>query len=122
MFGNLLNIAAKVIPQQKAQWYQFQDREADDLGKWINRYKEPVPISGSWQAVDTRDIKNMGLDLAKVYRQLYTSHYIKGVNRGSAPDYVVFNGKRYEVVGDADWYVQDGWKGLVCIEAGDDDG
>ncbi|MDR0805948.1 MAG: hypothetical protein LBN41_04260 [Enterobacteriaceae bacterium] len=122
MFGNLLNIAARVIPQQSVTWYQFTERETDELGRWNNQYAEPVLITGSWQAVDVQDVLEMGLDTSKIYRQLYTSNPVSGVNRGSSPDYLVSGGKRYEVVGDADWYTQDGWKGLVCMEAGNDDG
>ncbi|HAT1515912.1 TPA: hypothetical protein I8W54_004322, partial [Morganella morganii] len=87
-----------------------------------NVYHKPIPISGSWQAVDTQDVNSMGLDTRQVYRRLYTSNDIKAIQRGSSPDYLVFGGKRYDVAGDADWYAQDGWKSVICIEAGSHDG
>lgn len=122
MFGNLYNMAARVIPQQTAFWYRFKSRTTDDLGKWVAQYHSPEPVTGSWQAVDTQDVQEMGLVTGKVYRRLYTSHDIHAIQRGDAPDYLVFNGKRYDVTGDADWYAQDGWKSVLCIEAGNYDG
>ncbi|SFN98257.1 phage collar protein [Xenorhabdus japonica] len=122
MFGHLHRMASRYIPQQTALWYRFKTREEDELGQWQSVYHEPLPISGSWQAVDTQDVQEMGLDTAKVYRKLYTSHDISHIQRGAAPDYLVFAGRRYEVTGDADWYAQDGWKSVICIEAGSHDG
>ncbi|WP_237386223.1 phage collar protein [Xenorhabdus sp. Sc-CR9] len=122
MFGNLHRIASRYIPQQTASWYRFKARQVNDLGQWENVYHEPVTVRGSWQAVDTQDVQEMGLDTAKVYRKLYTSHDISNIQRGAAPDYLVFAGRRYDVMGDADWYAQDGWKSVICIEAGDHDG
>lgn len=122
MFGNLHRIASRYIPQQKAMWFRFKSREPDELGHDQNQYYEPVEIRGSWQAVDTQDAQSMGFDSNTVYRRLYTSHDIKGIQRGTSPDYLVVNGKKYDVMGDADWYEQDGWKSVICIEVGAYDG
>lgn len=122
MFGNLHRIASRYIPQQKALWFRFKGREPDDLGQDQNQYYDPVEIRGSWQAVDTQDVQTMGFDSSSIYRRFYTTHDIKAVQRGSSPDFLVFNGKKYDVMGDADWYEQDGWKSVICIEVGAYDG
>ncbi|WP_272674987.1 MULTISPECIES: phage collar protein [unclassified Providencia] len=122
MFGNLHRIASRYIPQQTARWFRFKGRTPDERGHDQNQYHEPVDIRGSWQAVDTQDAQSMGFDSNQVYRRFYTSHDIKGIQRGTSPDYLVFNGKKYDVMGDADWYEQDGWKSVICIEVGTHDG
>ncbi|WP_338885315.1 hypothetical protein [Xenorhabdus sp. TH1] len=122
MFGNLQRIASRYIPQQTVLWYRFKARELDELGRWQNTYHYPIPIRGSWQAVDTQDVQEMGLDTTKVYRKLYTTHDIRHIQRGTSPDFLVFAERRYDVMGDADWYAQDGWLSIVCIEAGVYDG
>ncbi|HCH7935183.1 TPA: hypothetical protein NHT88_001275 [Providencia rettgeri] len=122
MFGNLHRIASRYIPQQTALWFRFKKREPDERGHDQNQYHEPVDIRGSWQAVDTQDVQSMGFDSSQVYRRFYTSHDIKGIQRGTSPDYLVFNGKKYDVMGDADWYEQDGWKSVISIEVGAYDG
>lgn len=122
MFGNLQRIASRYIPQQPLLWYRFRERVTDERGHERNIYYEPVCVHGSWQTMDTQDIQSAGLDTAQVYRRFYTSHDIRGIQRGSSPDYLVFGGKRYDVIGDADWYAQDGWKSVICIEAGNHDG
>ncbi|MBG5892190.1 phage collar protein [Providencia rettgeri] len=122
MFGNLHRIASRYIPQQTALWFRFKNREPDERGHDQNQYHEPVDIRGSWQAIDTQDAQSMGFDSNQVYRRFYTPHDIKGIQRGTSPDYLVFNGKKYDVMGDADWYEQDGWKSVICIEVGAYDG
>ncbi|MEX9216284.1 hypothetical protein AB7W40_19720 [Providencia rettgeri] len=120
--GNLQKLAARYIPQQTVLWFRFKYREPDNLGHDKNQYHEPVAVCGSWQAVDVQDVQNMGFDTNQVYRRFYTSQDIKAVQRGTSPDYLVFEGKKYDVVGDADWYAQNGWKSILCIEAGAYDG
>ncbi|EOY8496488.1 hypothetical protein ACQFBD_002568 [Providencia stuartii] len=122
MFGNLHRLASRYIPQQTALWFRFKNREPDERGHDQSQYHDPVEIRGSWQAVDTQDAQSMGFDSNQVYRRFYTSHDIKSIQRGTSPDYLVFNGKKYDVMGDADWYDQDGWKSVICIEVGAYDG
>lgn len=116
MLNNLLNIALSVIPSQEVEWHQYKGETVDDAGYSIVEYEEPVPLSGSWQAVDTEDIKDLGLDISKRYQRLYVSADINGVNRGKSPDFIMFNNEKYDVVGDADWYQQNGWKSIICVK------
>lgn len=116
MFGNLLNTALKAIPSQTVELHRFKEKVRDPVFGDKPVYFDPEIIRGSWQAVDVQDVKELGLDTAKRYRRFYTSHNIKDVQRGLMPDLVVYDGKKYAVVGDADWYAQDGWKSLLCVE------
>ena len=117
MFGNLLNTAMGVIPTQAAELRVFIGRELDDEGAYVNTYSEPRKLRGSWQAVDAEAAKELGLDVKKNYRRFYTSEDLSGVARGSSPDLLFYAGKRYDITGDADWYEQDGWKSVICVES-----
>lgn len=118
MFGNIYRQVSRYIPQQKTLWFRFKNRVTDERGHDHNLYHEPTEIYGNWQAIETEDTQSMGFDSSSIYRRFYTSHNIKGIRRSTSPDYLVFNGKKYEVTGEMDWYEQDGWKSVVCIEVG----
>lgn len=116
MFGNLFSIAASVIPQQTVQWLRFESREQDARGRWINTYADPVPVTGSFQAMDAKTVKEMGLDVGNKYCSLHTSHDLRDTQRGEAPDRVQYAGQTYEVIGEpGDWFEQDGWKHLHLV-------
>src|SRR5690625_5020294 len=117
MFGNLLNIAASAIPQQTVSWERFLSRSQDDRGRWVNIYADPEPVRGSFQPLDESDAKERGFDISRSYAALYTSHDMQNVQRGEAPDRVTYNGELYDVVGETDWYTQDGWKRVYCVKA-----
>lgn len=116
MFNNLLNSALSVIPHQQATLLKFKSMTSDPFAGSVAEYYPPQKISGSWQSADTQAIHEMGLDITKRYRQFYTSTKIEDVQRGTMPDQLVYDGKKYTVVGEADWYAQDGWKSIICIE------
>lgn len=116
MFGNLLNIAMTVIPTQEVEWHKFKEQEVHPIYGARAVYEEPIIVKGSFQAADVKDVKEMGLDIARNYRALYASHRVENIQRGTMPDLLIYDGKKYTVVGDADWYAQDGWKSIVCIE------
>lgn len=112
---NLLSIAGLSIAFQSVQWEQFAYRELDERGVWVNRYEDPVIIRGSWQPVDAKTIKELGFDTARIYRNFYTSHPIRSVNRDQSPDLIHYEGWVYEVVSVTDWYRQDGWRAVMCV-------
>lgn len=121
MLNNLLNMALNVIPSQAVKWHRYAGETLNEAGYPTISYDDPVEISGSWQSVDMKTVKEMGLDMSKSYKQLYTSNNVKGTNRGTNPDRIEFNGAFYSVVGDADWYDQDGWKSIVCVREQDEE-
>lgn len=116
MFGNLLNAAASVIPQQTVIWERFISRVQDERGRWINTYAEPEPVTGSFQSMDAAAVKARGFDESKTYKTLYTSHNMQNVQRGTSPDRISYGGEWFEIVGDTDWYEQDGWKRIYCVK------
>lgn len=116
MFGNLLNAAASVIPQQTVQWQRYLSRTQDERGRWVNSYADPVDVRGSFQSMDVAAVKARGFDTSKTYKTLYTNHDMQGVQRGAAPDRIFDNDIGYDIVGETDWYNQDGWKRIYCVK------
>lgn len=117
---NLLGLALAALGGQTVEWHRFKDRTQNSRGQWITEYHEPADIFGSWQPVDAQAVKELGLDTTKRYHNLYTSHPVDNVNRGQAPDLIIVNDRRHEVVGNTDWYQQNGWRGLLCVEVGNE--
>lgn len=115
---NLLNIALGVIAPQTLQWFKFAGNVTNDLGQDIPSYEAPVTIIGSFQAVDIKTVQELGLDTGKQYRNFYTSNKLEMVERQTSPDYAVYQGRKYQVQGHADWYNQDGWKGILFVDIG----
>lgn len=115
---NLLNIALGAIQPQQITWFRFLGNTENELGQDIPAFDAGTPIIGSFQPVDARTVQQLGLDIQKSYRNLYTSNPIESLKRDTSPDYVVFQGRKYEVVGDTDWSVQDGWKALMFVDTG----
>ncbi|CAJ48930.1 phage collar protein [Bordetella avium] len=115
---NLLGLAASVIQMQSVGLLRFKARFQNDRGQHINEYYPVETIQGSWQPASESTIRNLGLDASQRYFNLYTARDISGVQRGAAPDLLVLGGKRYDVIGVTDWHALDGWKGILCVEAG----
>lgn len=116
IFGmNLHALASTVIGQQHVTWRQFKSRTQNSRGQWITIYYPDVPIIGSWQPVDERTVKELGLDTSKNYHNLYTSNYVDNVQRGESPDLILNGLEIHEVVGKTDWYRQNGWRGIMCV-------
>lgn len=116
MFGNLLSLAASVIPMQQITVTRFISRQLVEGGKYENVYTEPEDVKASVQSVDRRTYKELGLDLSRNYMMLYTSDYMPPTTRNTAPDIIEYAGKRFEVVGDTAWTNQDGWTSVYIVE------
>lgn len=115
---NLLGIALTAIGSQALEWHAFAGNMENDLGQDVPTYAAPVTIYGSFQPIDARTVEQMGFDVTKQYRNFYTANNLQTVKRETSPDYAVFMGRKYEVAGDADWYAQDGWKGILFVDVG----
>jgi hypothetical protein len=116
--SNLLNRALKIIAKQTVTYYKSLGRTLNDVGQDVTAYNEPVSIAGSLQPVSRVLYEKLGLDLQKTYYTFYTSNNVIDVGRNVSGDQFVFNGQRYQVESNNDWYAQDGWKGVLCVLIG----
>jgi hypothetical protein len=112
--SNLLQRALTVINAQTVQWLQ-STRTLNAIGQYVSDYSDPVNVDGSFQAVPKRNYQQMGLDLNKTYAMFFVSKSIAVVNRDTAGDHVVFEGKTYQSESDTDWYGVDGWKQITLV-------
>lgn len=115
---NLMNVALTVIGSKRVVWRAFLSRSQNSLGNWINAYKRDTWLSGSWQSVPADRVKELGYDTSKTYKKFYVSAPVDGVNRGTSPDLLIADGRKYEVVSTDDWIVQDGWVAILCVDVG----
>lgn len=115
---NLMNVALTVIGSKRVVWRAFLSRSQNSLGNWINTYKRDAWLSGSWQSVPADRVKELGYDTSKTYKNFYVSAPVDGVNRGTSPDLLIADGRKYEVVSTDDWIVQDGWVAILCVDVG----
>lgn len=117
--SNLLNMALRIIAGQNLQYYQALDREVNAVGQDVTTYAAPVPMYGSIQPVPRTMYETYGLDFQKTYYNFYTSNNVIDVGRDLSGDQLVFNNQRYQCESNDDWYVIDGWKGILCVKIED---
>jgi hypothetical protein len=120
--SNLLAMALGVIGSQTVQWFQYDHVDTGPTGLDIVTYKAPVPVAqGSVQAVDRSRYTQYGLD----WQKSYVTWFVPNVtalsitrNPDTDGDVIEWAGRRYQVVGDTPWSVQDHWTRLLCIDIG----
>jgi len=122
MFGNLLNIASSIIPQQVFTYYKFNKAEVNDIGNVVDTYDDGVILEGSVQAISQDMYEKLGLDFSKKYISIHTSADIRNVdNSQKSPDKVLWNGKEYLITKVTNWFQQDGWNRVIAVEQTEED-
>jgi len=117
---NILNMAFTMIAKQTITYYQFISRSPNSVGQDVTIYAAGISMTGSFQPVPRKLYREYGLDLQKRYSTFYTSNNLLDINRDVSGDQIAFNGRRFQVQSDNDWFAQDGWKGVLCIDLGAD--
>jgi len=120
--SNLLNIALTVIAKQTITYYRYIDRIQNDIGQDVTQYAPAVEIVGSFQPVPRSLYQVYGLDFQKSYFTFYTSNNVKDIARNISGSQIAFQGRRYQCESNNDWYGEDGWKGILCVDIGADPG
>lgn len=115
---NILSSALGVIAAQTVTYYQATGRTTNSIGLDVAAFATGVPIRASVQAVSRDRYQSYGLDLQKNYIMVYAMSSFVNMARGRTGDQLGFNGKRYQVPSESDWFVQDGWTSLLCLEIG----
>lgn len=119
---NVLRMALTLIHKQCLRYYQFSSRALNSVGQDVTTYLAPVTMRGSWQPVPRKVYMQYGLDFQKDYYTFYTSNDVLDIQRDVSGDQLIFNGKRYQVESNNDWFPMDGWKGIICVYIEDDAG
>ena len=119
---NLLNMALTLIAKQSIQYYQFVSRSPNSVGQDITVYATAITLVGSWQPIPRQLYESLGLDLQKDYFNFYSSNNVLDVTRDVSGDQLSFSGRRYQVESNNDWFQLDGWKGILCVDLGPDNG
>lgn len=112
--SNLLRQALTVIFPQVINYYPAIGRSINSVGQYVTLYGAGQLIRGSFQAVPRKLYQQYGLDLQKSYYTFYTLNDLIDVERDVSNDQLTYNGLRYQVESDNDWFAQDGWKGVLC--------
>lgn len=116
---NLLNIAASVIATQQVQYRQWLSRTRTQAGQMVDTYADAVPIRGSWQPANLTTIKNLGLDMSKQYRQLWSNVAIQPVDTNRGADKIIADGYEWVPANTGnDWSSVDGWRSFIFVRQG----
>jgi E217 collar protein gp28 len=117
--SNLLAEALQLIEPQTVRYFQWTDRATSATGRQVSEFAPGVDIEeGSLQAVPLTRYAMLGLDLKKKYTSWFVTVEVVGVDRDRAGDCYEFNGRRYQVVTETNWFTQDGWVCVIGVDIG----
>lgn len=113
---NILAMASRLIVQQSFVYEAFVTRTTNSIGLDVPTYATGVPMTGSVQPVNRKFYQFMGLDFQKNYVLFYVQKNILDLTRDVSGDRFVFNGITYQCESKTNWFPQDGWDEVLCIE------
>lgn len=117
--SNLLNSAFRVIASQQVKYYRFVSRDKNAAGVYIPSYAKPVGARGSVQPVPRTRYEAMGLDFQKNYVTIFVEKSVIDIARDVAGDLFVYNAVVYHAESKTNWFGQDSWVAVVCVETDD---
>jgi hypothetical protein len=112
---NLLGQALSIIGKQSFLYVRFLTRSENAIGLDVSQYAAPVPMVGSVQAIPRNLYERYGLDLQGDYKTFYVSSNIIDVERIKAGDQFIYANQRYQSLSETDWFLMNGWTGIVCV-------
>lgn len=115
MLNNLYNIARRVIPRDDIKLSKFIGNNVNDVGQLVPTYAEPIAIDGVFQPVAKDLYEQLGLDYNKHYRVLYTDVNIAEIDNNASSDRILFAGDTYQALYKNNWFVYNGWVGVLCV-------
>jgi len=86
------------------------------MGRDVPEYAPPVPATGSIQAVSNKMYEQLGLDLDKHYKIVFSPVLIQSIAEKIQPDRILYNGRTYEVAENKNWYETNGYTKVLMAE------
>lgn len=114
--SNLLQKALRLIPGENYQYLKYLGEEVNSMGIKIPSYATEITIYGSVQSPENSLYQQMGLSLDKNYKIFYGPEAIKGNEAQPQPDKFIYDGKTFTTVKNSDWFIYDGWCGVLAVE------
>lgn len=119
MVLNLLPIAMNATAilgcNKSFLYYEYLGNELKG-GRDIPRFAEPIPMKGSVQAVSNKTYEQLGLDLNKNYKTVFSTALIASMAEEIQPDRIVYENRTYEVVENKNWYETNGYTKILVVE------
>lgn len=117
--SNILGMAMGLIGAQAVGWLQFSSMTTNPAGVKVPTWAAPVTVYGSFQAVSSKLIHELGLDLSRNYGTFFASRNFGDVGRDKTGDRLTYAGKTFQVISKTPWHAQDGWDYVMCVEVTD---
>ncbi len=117
---NLLPIAMRATAilgcNKNFLFYKWIKNTVDAMGRDVPEYAPPVPATGSIQAVSNKMYEQLGLDLDKHYKIVFSPVLIQSIAEKIQPDRILYNGRTYEVAENKNWYETNGYTKVLMAE------
>lgn len=117
--SNLLQQAARLIRFTPIDYYVYAGRVQNDVRQWVSSFTQlPKPLYASVQAVQRDSYTQYGLDLQRNYVKVYANRNIIDLERDSAGDRFIYNGRVFQLESQYTWWHEDGWDKCIAVEIG----
>ena len=114
--SNLLDQALTIICRNEFRYFKYKGKTINRYGVDIIEYNTPVTLTGSVQAVGNDVYHDRGLDFQRNYIEVWTENNVDDLFRSTSSDQIEFNGSRYQIVYENDWFPIDGWDSFLAVE------
>ena len=118
---NVLAKAQSLLGTKEVTLIPFESRTKNQLGQWISKYGDPVTLRASWQPISRAKYTHLGLDMTKIYFNLYVCYNVRGIDTQTTPDRVAVDSRLYDIISVRPWANQDGWNACIAVEIGEYD-
>lgn len=117
--GNWLSLALTVIGSQTVQFFKEAAR-VNNKGLWLVTYADALEYDeGSVQPVDKRLYQALNLDFQKNYVSWFVpDNDAVNIARDQSGSVFEWNGRRFQMVGQTDWFAQDSWSAFIGCDIG----
>lgn len=101
---------------KKFQFYKYLGHIIDDMGRDVPNFDEPVTYTGSVQPVPNRLYEQLGLDLDKNYKTIFSPQLMKSLAEDIQPDRIVYESRTFQIVENKNWYETNGYTKVLMVE------
>ena len=113
---NILAQALTLIAAQSFQYYAFANRSLQPNGQYLPNYAAPLSLFGSVQPVPRYLYEEYGLEFQRNYNIFYVEQNVIDVDRDVSGDLMNFGGNSYQCLSKTNWFAQDGWDAILCVQ------